>query len=361
MNVDVDLGSLAAVASRLDLREPNREAVESIAFELVRHYRIDRRHPPFEGVVDSATGMGKTYIFAGALEYLAYAEGVRNFALIAPSRTILDKTVEQLTPGHPKSIIGNMNAPLVVVTAENFNTPSMASAMDDDSRVKLFVFTVQSLLKPTTKAGRRTHDFQEGLGGGLYERMQAANDLVVFADEHHAYNGPQFSAAVRELNPWALIGLTATPKGVPDDQIIYRFPLAAAIAGKYVKTPVIVGRRDDKHDPITKLLDGTTLLERKRDLADQWSAANGVSRWTRDTVRSNGASISWTRIPGPAGSGSPQRTRTSAASAFGTEGLERWKATSSPGETTIGHAYPRTEVVSVMPVFHSGVAAGCGR
>lgn len=278
MNVDVDLGSLAAVASRLDLREPNREAVESIAFELVRHYRIDRRHPPFEGVVDSATGMGKTYIFAGALEYLAYAEGVRNFALIAPSRTILDKTVEQLTPGHPKSIIGNMNAPLVVVTAENFNTPSMASAMDDDSRVKLFVFTVQSLLKPTTKAGRRTHDFQEGLGAGLYERMQAANDLVVFADEHHAYNGPQFSAAVRELNPWALIGLTATPKGVPDDQIIYRFPLAAAIAGKYVKTPVIVGRRDDKHDPITKLLDGTTLLERKRDLADQWSAANGVSR-----------------------------------------------------------------------------------
>lgn len=278
MSLDVDLGSLAAVASRLDLREPNREAVESIAFELARHYRIDHRPAPFEGVVDSATGMGKTYIFAGALEYLAYAEGVRNFALIAPSRTILDKTVLQLTPGHPKSIVGNMNAPLVVVTADNFNTPSMASAMDDDSRVKLFVFTVQSLLKPTTKAGRRTHDFQEGLGAGLYERMQAAEDLVVFADEHHAYNGPQFSAAVRELHPWALIGLTATPKGVPDDQIIFRFPLAAAIAGRYVKTPVIVGRRDDKHDPVTKLLDGTTLLERKRTLADQWAAANGVAR-----------------------------------------------------------------------------------
>lgn len=273
----VDLPALLGVAKRLDLREPNREAVESIAFELARHFDLEHRPAPFEGVVDSATGMGKTYIFAGALEYLAQAEGVRNFALIAPSRTILDKTVAQLTPGNPKSITGGMNAPLVVVTADNFNTPSMAAAMDDENRVKLFVFTVQSLLKPTTKAGRRTHDFQEGLGSGLYQKMREAEDLVVFADEHHAYYGKQFSAAVRELEPWGLIGLTATPhKATPEDQIIFRYPLAAAIAGKYVKTPVIVGRRDDKHDPVTKLLDGTTLLERKRELAEQWSATTGA-------------------------------------------------------------------------------------
>lgn len=275
--LSVDLNALTAIAKRLDLREPNREAVESIAFELARHYDVDHRPAPFEGVVDSATGMGKTYIFAGALEYLAVAEGVRNFALIAPSRTILDKTVDQLTPGHPKSITNGMNAPLTVVTADNFNTPMMSAVMDDPHRVKLFVFTVQSLLKPTSKAGRRTHDFQEGLGSGLYERLRMAKDLVVFADEHHAYYGPQFSAAVRELEPWALVGLTATPhKSTPDDQIIFRYPLAAAIAGKYVKTPVIVGRRDDKRDPVTKLLDGTTLLERKRELADQWAATTGA-------------------------------------------------------------------------------------
>lgn len=279
MTINVDLGTLAAVASRLDLREPNRDAVESIACELARHFDLEGRPAPFEGVVDSATGMGKTYIFAGALEYLALAEGVRNFALIAPSRTILEKTVAQLTPGHAKSIVGAMNAPLVVVTAENFDTPSMAAAMDDDSRVKLFVFTVQSLLKPSTKAGRRTHSFQEGLGSGLYERMQAAGDLVVFADEHHAYYGKKFSSAVRDLRPWALIGLTATPhKDTPADQIIFRFPLAAAIAGRFVKTPVIVGRHDDKHDPVTKLLDGISLLERKRELSDRWSSTTGLGR-----------------------------------------------------------------------------------
>ncbi|AOY74421.1 hypothetical protein ARZXY2_4922 (plasmid) [Arthrobacter sp. ZXY-2] len=278
-SVHIDLGALTAVSKRLDLREPNRDAIESIAFELLRHFDIEQRSAPFEGVVDSATGMGKTFIFAGALEYLALVPGIRNFALVAPSRTILEKTVAQLTPGNPKSITKGMNAPLVVVTADNFNTPSMASAMEDDSRVKLYVFTVQSLLKPSTKVGRRTHDFQEGLGSGLYQRMQEAADLVIFADEHHAYYGKQFSAAVRELHPWALIGLTATPhKSTPEDQIIFRYPLAAAIAGKYVKTPVIVGRRDDKNDPVTKLLDGTTLLERKRELSDQWSQAKGVPR-----------------------------------------------------------------------------------
>lgn len=45
-----------------------------------------------------------------------------------------------------------------------------------------------------------------------------------------------------------------------------------------MKTPVIVGRRDDERDPVTKLLDGTTLLERKRELAEEWARAKGAPR-----------------------------------------------------------------------------------
>lgn len=42
-------------------------------------------------------------------------------------------------------------------------------------------------------------------------------------------------------DPWVLVGLTATPeKKTPRDQIIFRYPLAAAILDKLVKTPVIV-------------------------------------------------------------------------------------------------------------------------
>ena len=279
MALHVDLDILASVAGMLDLRRPNQEAVESIAFEVAQHYDVDGKDRPFEGVVDSATGVGKTYVFAGALEYLAQARGVRNFVLIAPSRVILTKTVDQFTPGHPKSLLRDLSAPITVITVDNFDNPAMSAVMDDESRVKVYIFTVQALLKPKKKTDRRTHTFQEGLGAGLYERLKACEDLTVFADEHHAYYGPEFSTAIRNLRPWALIGLTATPhKKTPDEEIIFRYPLAAAIADQFIKTPVIVGRKDDKHDPTTKLLDGITLLEHKRQIADRYADANGLPR-----------------------------------------------------------------------------------
>jgi type III restriction enzyme len=79
------------------------------------------------------------------------------------------------------------------------------------------------------------------------------------------------------LNPWALVGLTATPdKKTPKDQIIFVYPLAAAVADKLVKTPVIVGRKDDRTDPLTKLNDGITLLRAKTDAVDAYVTATGA-------------------------------------------------------------------------------------
>ncbi|MDP9364998.1 MAG: DEAD/DEAH box helicase family protein, partial [Chloroflexota bacterium] len=265
-----DLDRIEAIAARLDLRQPNAEALESIVFEIARHFEIDREPPPFEAVVDVATGVGKTYVLAAAIEYLA-AEGVRDFAVITPGRTILDKTVANFTPGHPKSLLGGMEVRPVVVTSDNFATPAMRAAMDDPEQVKLFIFTVQALLKPESKVGRKTHKFQEGLGEAFYAHLQGLDGLVVFADEHHTYYGPAFSSAVRDLRPRVLIGLTATPhKKTPPDQIIFRYPLSAAIADKLVKTPVLVGRKDDRSDPRTKLLDGVRLLELKDQAIGQW-------------------------------------------------------------------------------------------
>lgn len=271
-----DLDRVAAIAARLDLRQPNREALESIALTTAQHFAIDAKPPPFMGVVDSATGVGKTYIIAAAIEYFA-AEGVRNFAIITPGRTILDKTVANFTPGHPKSLLGGMETRPVVITSDNFNTAAMRAAMDDPFAVKLFVFTVQALLKPTSKVGRKTHDFQEGLGEAFYAHLQSLDDLTVFADEHHAYFGKAFSQAVNDLRPRVLLGLTATPhKSTKDEEIIYRYPLAAAIADRLVKTPVIVGRRDDRADPATKLLDGVRLLQLKERAIAHYRARVGA-------------------------------------------------------------------------------------
>ncbi len=270
--------AIAEISARLDLRQPNTEAIQTLAAEVSHHFDVDDKGPPFEAVIDSATGVGKTYILAGAMELFAIANGVRDFVIVTPGRTILDKTRDNFTPGHPKSLIGPMSFQPVVLTADNFNTPIMRAAMNDDSQVKVYLFTVQSLLKPESTVGRKTHKFQEGLGTEFYAHLQATEQLVVFADEHHCYYGPAFSKAVRELDPWVLVGLTATPdKKTPTDQIIFRYPLAAAIADKLVKTPVIVGRRDDRKDPLTKLSDGVTLLDAKRDAIAAYARATGAA------------------------------------------------------------------------------------
>jgi type III restriction enzyme len=269
--------TIAEIAARLDLRLPNAEAVRTLAAEVSQHYDVEEREPPFEAVIDSATGVGKTYILVGAMELFAIADDVRDFVIVTPGRTILQKTLDNFTPGHPKSLLAPMSFQPVVITADNFNTPMMRAAMDDPTQIKVYLFTVQSLIKPDSKVGRKTHKFQEGLGTEFYAHLQATERLVVFADEHHTYYGPAFSKAVRDLKPWVLVGLTATPdKKTPRDQIIYRYPLAAAIADKLVKTPVIVGRKDDRKDPLTKLTDGVTLLDAKRDAIAAYAARTGV-------------------------------------------------------------------------------------
>lgn len=270
--------TIAEIAARLDLREPNRVAVQSIAAAVSQHYDVDEKLPPFEAVIDSATGVGKTYILAAGMELFALTHGVRDFVIVTPGRTILGKTRDNFTAGHPKSLVGPMNFQPVVITSENFDTPVMRAAMEDDAQVKVYLFTVQALIKPESKGARKTHIFQEGLGAEFYKQLQEARRLVVFADEHHCYYGPAFSKAVRDLNPWVLIGLTATPdKKTPADQIIYRYPLAAAIADKLVKTPVIVGRKDDRTDSLTKLTDGVMLLNAKRDAIAAYVQATGVT------------------------------------------------------------------------------------
>lgn len=266
------------IAARLDLREPNREAVRTINAAVSQYYDVEEQQPPFEAVIDSATGVGKTYILAGAMELFAGPYGIRDFVIVTPGTTILQKTKDNFTPGHPKSLLGPMSFRPVVITSENFATPSMRAAMEDDSEIKIYLFTVQSLTKAETKTARKTHKFQEGLGTEFYAHLRALPNLVVFADEHHVYYGAAFSKAVRDLTPWVLIGLTATPhKLTPRDQIIFGYPLAAAIADRLVKTPVIVGRKDDRTDSLTKLTDGVILLNAKSEAVNAYAKAAGVT------------------------------------------------------------------------------------
>lgn len=258
MSIPYDPELVATVAHFLDLRKPNSAALDAIA------QHLDGAEDGAELVADLATGVGKTFIAGALLDYLADS-GVRNIVIITPGSTIQRKTIDNLTPGHPKFLRGLRCNPLVV-TLDDLERGTVAAALEDEARVKVFVFTVQSLLRPDTKDARRAHRAHETLGVALYEHLQKAEDLVVIADEHHVYysqNAKKFRAAIDELHPMALVGLTATPDASTDEKIVYRYPLAEAIADGYVKIPVLVARHDGMKDLRTQMADGLALLDAK--------------------------------------------------------------------------------------------------
>src|SRR5690606_18887056 len=150
------------------------------------------------------------------------------------------------TEGHEKSVFGGMTSAPLVITAEDFNTESVAAVLHDGDQVKLFVFNVQQHHCPNDKVCRRNTKHQECLATDLYAHLKEADDLVILADECHVYTekAEVFSRAVRDLDAMAVIGLTATPSEADLEHRVYHYPLARAIAERYVKTPVLVGRRD---------------------------------------------------------------------------------------------------------------------
>lgn len=264
MKIPYDVALVEQISHTLDLRAPNQAALDRLAEVL------DDAVPGQEMVADLATGVGKTYIAGGALDYL-YESGVRNVVIVTPGSTIQKKTIDNLTPGHRKYLRGLQCNPLII-TLDTIERGEVAAALEDENRFKVFVFTVQSLLgsgKGGKDAQRRAHRPHETLGQAVYDYLTAADDVVVIADEHHIYysgSAKKFQAAIDDLKPAAMIGLTATPHPfTPDEMIVFRYRLSEAIADGYVKIPVLVSRQDGIKDARTQLADGLTLLDAKAE------------------------------------------------------------------------------------------------
>lgn len=261
LDLSFDADRIDAIAAAMDLRTPNRDAIEKVAKAL------DGAAPEQVFVVDVATGVGKTYAAAGLIEYL-YGGGVRNIVIVTPGSAVQAKTVGNFTPGNRKFVKGMTSNP-AVITIDDVDRGVVATDLDNEDRLKIFVVTVQSLLKPNTEASRRAYNAHESVGIGLYQYLQGRDDVVVIADEHHVYfstSAKKFTAALHELHPLATVGVTATPDPqTPVGQVVYTYPLADAIADGYVKIPVLVARSDGASDLRTQLADGIALLDRKRD------------------------------------------------------------------------------------------------
>ncbi|MGL4297699.1 MAG: DEAD/DEAH box helicase family protein, partial [Candidatus Neomicrothrix subdominans] len=107
MSIDYDPALVEQVSYNLDLREPNQLALDALA------HALGDAEPGAELIADLATGVGKTYIAGGLLDYL-YESGVRNVLIVTPGSTIQRKTIDNLTPGHPKYLRGMQSRPMVI-------------------------------------------------------------------------------------------------------------------------------------------------------------------------------------------------------------------------------------------------------
>src|SRR6185436_893901 len=222
--------TLDNIAKKLELRQPNKEAVQAF----LNHYYNSEKLSEY--ILSVATGVGKTYIIAAILNYLAESEKITNFLIVAPGKIIREKTINNFSLNKPNSLADKLTTikPPHIIDIKNFHTIKTT----DKNSVKLFIFTVQSLTQAKGKMARKTSNYDEILGKSLREHLSKLDDLIIFADEHHLYYGEKFSEAIRELKPKVLIGLTGTPhEKTPPKEIIFEYPLWKALRDKLIKIP----------------------------------------------------------------------------------------------------------------------------
>ncbi|MGP5082917.1 DEAD/DEAH box helicase family protein [Corynebacterium variabile] len=270
-----DEGLVNNIATRFDLRTPNRSAVVA-AVARIAGGEFDPQKPL---VINLATGVGKTYVMGALIEYLRQC-GHYNVMVVTPSLVIQSKTISNFARNDRKYIGGFDVSPRVYTPGNTRGaTKNRGQGVLPDSFTgsDVFVFNVQNLLAPkeadqdtlgnTMEARRaRIRRFSE-TDGNVYEYLQSLDDLVIIADESHLYgsDAKAFNAALKELDPAVTIGLTASAE--PGDDIVFRYPLYQAINDRYVKRPVIVCRATDYSEYADaeerQLRDGLAVLRAK--------------------------------------------------------------------------------------------------
>ena len=234
-----------------------------------------------------ATGVGKTRLMGAFITYLYTQKGIKNFFVVAPNLTIYEKLKQDLgNPSSEKYVfrgIGCFKSMLPnLITGENYREKGMMGGFSD---VTINVFNIS---KFNRELGR-IRDLSEYLGSSYFNYLASRDDLVVLMDESHHYRADKGLAAINELKPVLGLELTATPqveqgtKTVKFKNVVYEYPLSAAIKDGFTKTPYAMTRRDISdynftQDEIDKMMlsDGIANHERVKERLKDYAINNGV-------------------------------------------------------------------------------------
>ena len=285
LNIEYDSSLVDSISADFDLREPNKNALKHLLFTLNGEY-----NPKVMQVLNLATGVGKTYLMAALMEYLR-RQGIGNVVIVTPGKVVQSKTIQNFTPGSGKYIAGAA-VPPSVVTPQDYSAwiaringaPNLIYGREVP--MLAFIFNIQQLIAPKDIEGDTTGNTQDAVrrkprrfdehAGVLFDYLKGLDDLVLIADESHLYSSSAeaFNAALQELNPAASIGLTASV--LPEDYVIYKYPLYQAIRDRYVKAPVLAFRKngygEDQAAEEQQLRDALQLRSLKQRYYDYYTA-----------------------------------------------------------------------------------------
>ena len=234
-----------------------------------------------------ATGVGKTRLMGAFITYLYTQKGIKNFFVVAPNLTIYEKLKQDLgNPSSEKYVfrgIGCFKSMLPnLITGENYREKGMMGGFSD---VSINVFNISKFIRELGCI----RDLSEYLGSSYFNYLASRDDLVVLMDESHHYRADKGLAAINELKPVLGLELTATPqveqgtKTVKFKNVVYEYPLSAAIKDGFTKTPYAMTRRDIAdynftQDEIDKMMlsDGISNHERVKERLKDYAINNGV-------------------------------------------------------------------------------------
>lgn len=287
-----------AIAGRLSLRPPQRHSLEILdrIMEIAPLKEredtariLDMLRSEYPSVSDFerdfpslcfalATGVGKTRLMGAFISYLHLAHGIDNFFVLAPNLTIYNKLITDFTPNTSKYVFKGIAEfalnPPEIITGDTYES-RVHPLFDERIGCKINIFNI-SKINSEVRGGRspRIKRLSEYIGESYFDYLASLPDLVLLMDESHRYRASAGVRALNELKPILGLELTATPYvetsrgAVAFKNVIYEYPLSAAMADGFVKEPTVVTRKNFSPSGMSgegierlKLQDGVRLHE----------------------------------------------------------------------------------------------------
>lgn len=290
---------LQTANARMSLRVPQKEALETLAYAVMKtdseksvSENLETIKEHAEGFTDFhfdfpsycfalATGVGKTRLMGAMIYYLYKVKKYRNFFVVAPNLTIYEKLTQDFTYGSDKYVFKGI-ADFDASNPRIIDGNNYAQISSDGSQQAAFGFTefesevtinIFNISKFSRSEGVKIRKLSEYLGTSYFDYLKSLPDLVVLMDESHRYRADTSSAAINELNPILGLEFTATPnfqkgsKTTRFENIAYEYNLASAIRDWYVKIPWVATRMNfdnslpDNEKDFIKLCDAISIHE----------------------------------------------------------------------------------------------------